>query len=339
MRILAVVGMVWVAAAEVVVLESGEARLGIETEGGAIVDFQLKRKPLNPLTWEEASRAANRWRGHFVCFDRWGAPSEAERANGMPYHGEAAKATWQVTKKTATTVEMEARLPMVMMEMQRKVTLAGAVATVEETVRNAGLLSRPYNLVQHPTIAPPFLDEETVVDANARRGFSQASPMPNPEAPEFVWPAAMDGARMVDIRRLRDDAAPNVASYVVDEEWGWTTALSPTKGLLIGYRWKTAEYAWFNVWRDVRNGKPAARGLEFGTTGLHQPFPVLARKGTIFGRALFVFADAGEAHTRTYEMFLAEAPAGMKAVATVERRGGALVVKGDREGVEIVIKQ
>lgn len=322
---------------EVVVLENAAARLGIETLGGAIVDFQLKALPLNPFTWEEGAGAANRLRGHFICFDRWGAPSEAEKTNGMPYHGEAPRVAWQVTAKSSGALTMHARLPMASLEIHRDVKLQGAIVTVRETVRNIGSLGRVYNLVQHPSIAPPFLDETTIVDSNARKGFSQSSPMPNPEEPSFVWPQAVADARTVDIRYLKDDPNPNVVSYVVDQETGWTTALHPGKGLLLGYVWSVAEYPWFNAWRHVENGKPAARGLEFGTTGLHQPYPVLARKGTIFGRPLFAFADAGEAHTRAYTVFLVQAKPGMAGVAAVEARGAGFTVKG-RSGEELAVR-
>ncbi len=338
MRLFILTGFAAAAAwGEVVMLESSAARLGIETAGGAIVDFHLKALPLNPFTWEEAGGAPNRLRGHFICFDRWGAPSEAEKVNGMPFHGEAPRVVWQVTAKTADTLTMHARLPMANLEIHRTVKLQGAVATVQETIKNIGPLGRVYNLVQHPSIAPPFLDETTVVDSNARKGFSQSSPLPNPEEPSFVWPQAVEGARTVDIRHLKNDPNPNVVSYVVDQETGWTTALHPGKGLLLGYVWQVSEYPWFNAWRHVEKGRPAARGLEFGTTGLHQPYPVLARKGTIFGRPLFAFADAGESHTRTYTMFLVQAKPGMAGVSTVEARGAGFVVMGS-SGEELAVR-
>ena len=111
------------------------------------------------------------------------------------------------------------------------------------------------------------------------------------------------------MRRLIDDPWPNVVSYTIDEDIGWTTAANAAKGLLLGYIWKTEEYPWFNAWRDVdAYNKPHARGLEFGTTGLHQPFAVLTSKGRIFGRPLFAHIDAGEMVTKSYVMFLLKIP-------------------------------
>ena len=53
-------------------------------------------------------------------------------------------------------------------EVRRLIRLAvdRAFFAVREEVENTGKLGRIYNMVQHPTIGPPFLDETTVVDAS-----------------------------------------------------------------------------------------------------------------------------------------------------------------------------
>src|SRR5205823_2961542 len=70
---------------------------------------------------------------------------------------------------------MGATLPLAGLEIRRTVRLSGtaAVFSVSETVTNQYKLGRIYNIVQHKhaTIGPPFLDETTVVDSNAQRGF------------------------------------------------------------------------------------------------------------------------------------------------------------------------
>ena len=47
----------------------------------------------------------------------------------------------------------------------------------------------------------------------------------------------------------------------------------------------------------------AARGLEFGTTGLHQPYSILVAKGRIFDRPLFEYLDAGQTVARSYAAY------------------------------------
>ena len=45
---------------------------------------------------------------------------------------------------------------------------------MEDDITNTNPLGRVWNVVQHPTLGPPFLDWDTVVDSNATTGFAQA---------------------------------------------------------------------------------------------------------------------------------------------------------------------
>jgi hypothetical protein len=314
-------------------LSNAQASVTVDLLGGSIVGFQLGANGVNPLVWANDPKPGEaKPMSHFLCLDRWGQPSQAELANGMPFHGEVTRVEWKDTGQGS----MSARLPMAGLRVQRTMRMLDGVAfRVDETVTNENKLGRVYNMVQHPTIGPPFLDERVMVDSNARQGFMQSSPLPNPEVPQIAWPMALKDAQPVDLRRLTDDPLPNVCSFVIDEDLGWVTAFSPTHRLVIGYVWRRSDYPWLNIWRHVQDGKPLARGLEFGTTGLHQPFPTLVKKGSIFGRPLLDYLDAGESKTRSYVAFLAEAPedfAGVGAVVTEPRlslreRGGTRTVE------------
>lgn len=306
------------------VLESRTASLRIELQGGVLSDFHLAGDGVNPL----------RGMGHFLCLDRWGPPSEAEGKNGMPFHGEASKVEWRVTRPPerrtgGIEAEMTANLPMAGLEVKRQIRMSetAALVVVREEVTNRNHLGRIFNMVQHPTIGPPFLDVRTQVDAGAGRGFMQSSPLPDPERPTVRWPAALHKGKQVDLRRLAHDPDPNVVSYEVLGKYGWTTACAPEQGRLIGYVWKASDYPWFNAWRHVEQGKPALRGLEFGTTGLHQPFPVLLAKGRIFDLPLYTYLDAGESVTRAYAAFLLRTPPGFKGVRSVSYEGGQITVE------------
>jgi hypothetical protein len=322
-----------------VVVSNAAAEAVFDLGGGSFVSFKLKQNPINPLRWlgPADENAINRPMAHFLCLDRWGQPSDAEIKNGMPYHGEATRVRWTA----AGPGGMSASLPMAGLDVARRVLIdpSAALLTVSETVTNRNKLGKLYNMVQHPTIGPPFLDEDTIVDANARRGFAQSSPMPNPEEPSFYWPQALKDTESVDMRRLRNDPMPNVVSYVVDEPIGWATASSGKSGLLIGYVWRTADYPWFNAWRHVDGeGRPLARGLEFGTTGLHQPFSVLVRKGQIFGRPIYAYLDAGETVTRSYVAFLLAIPANWRGVERMVVGAGKITVfeRGSSRQVEVL---
>ena len=317
------------------VLESPAATLVVDLGGGSIVDFHLAGGGLNPLRWlgPGDEKQAFRPMAHFLCLDRWGPPSEAERQNGMFFHGEASRVEWkeyeapehQSGEKAAA---MGAALPMAGLEIRRAIRLSASapVFRVSETVTNRNKLGRVYNLVQHATIGPPFLDETTVVDSNARQGLMQSSPLPNPEQPEIRWPQAVQDGQPVDLRRLTTDPKPDVVSFVIDDELGWVTATNAAKELVLGYVWKTADYPWLNLWRHVQGGKPLARGLEFGTTGLHQPFKILMTKPRIFGRPTLHYLDAGDAVTRSYAAFLVKVPRDFQGVDRVLYQGGQLVI-------------
>jgi hypothetical protein len=295
----------------------------------------MKELPLNPLRWNaENAGTEPRSMAHFLCLDRWGQPSEAEGRNGMPFHGEATRVMWNEEHAGGGDARLSAKLPLAGLAVTRRARIhpSQALLMVTESVTNQNKLGRPYNMVQHPTIGPPFLDASVVVDANARRGFMQSSPLPNPEEPPVWWPQALKDGQPVNLRHLTSDPMPNVVSYVVEEEFGWVTATNAAKGLLLGYLWRTSEYPWLNIWRHVdTNGSPLARGLEFGTTGLHQPFPVLLHKGKIFDRPIFSWLEPGETHTRSYAAFLFRVPKDYRGVERVIYSGGRLVVK-ERDG-------
>jgi hypothetical protein len=314
-------------------LETETAKLVVDLGGGSISDFRLAGTQLNPLTWDsQAGDAVSpRPMGHFLCLDRWGQPSAAEQSNGMPFHGEASHVPWRIVSQPSVqgdkrVAEMSASLPLAGLEVTRRIRLStkSAYFVVTERVTNRNKLGRIYNMVQHPSIAPPFLDEKTLVDANAVTGFMQSSPLPNPEQRKVEWPHALNKDHDVDMRHLAGDHEPNVVSYTINEEHGWVTASSLSGRLLIGYIWRTSDYPWFNAWRNADKGRPTARGLEFGTTGLHQPFPVLVKKGRIFDRPLYSYLDAGQTEARSYACFLFPIPQDFKGVARVTYANGRI---------------
>jgi len=323
---------------DLVELESLNAKVVVDLGGGSIVDFHITKHGLNPLNWNypEDGDTLPRTIGHFICFDRWGQPSPAEEKNGMFFHGEATKVKWRLRsrplkKNGKIWVEMSCELPMAGLRLERKLSLdeKEAVVTVTEEISNFNKLGRVYNIVQHATFAPPFLDESVLVDTDVKKGLTQRGKMPYPEEPVIYWPKAVFEGRLVDFRRLKDDIGPGVISFVFhdNDEYAWATACNPVKGLLIGYVWKTEEYPWLNLWYNVKDGNPAARGIEFGTTGLHQPYSVLVKKGEIFGRRLFEYIDADEKIVKSYTIFLSEIQRDYKGVADIQFEQNSLILR------------
>ena len=329
------------------VLENEKVRLVIDIAGGSIPEFRFIDSNLNPLNWGRRNPGDQLGSmGHFLCCDRWGPPSDAEGKNGMPYHGESTKVVWEVLSNiegnsSTNNVRMSAELPLAGLRIDRSVALASTSAffLVREKVTNKNKLGRIFNIVQHPTIGPPFLDENCVVDSNGRRGFAQGGSMPRPEQPEFVWPKAItNDGNQISMRKMVENEDPSVTSFVIDEDLGWAVASNSNRGLLFGYIWKRSDYPWFNHWWKLKDGKPHARGLEFGSTGLHQPFAVLVKKREIFGRQLFEFLDANENTTKSYACFLAKIPKDYLGVNKVTFEGDSLVIVEREKEIPLKIR-
>ena len=323
------------------ILNNGIVQVSVASIGGGITEFRFLDHAINPLNWEierdPASTEKPYLRGHFLCLDRWGAPSNAEAENGMTFHGEAAYASWRLldrgeSAESRQEAEMICELPIARMTVRRVMWLEGnqAVLVVREHITNTGKLGRIYNIVQHPSIAPPFLDSATIVDSNAQYGFVQGSVMPESVAAADLWPNTMIEGELEDLRRFQNDETgtrySDVSTFIFDDaqEYGWVTASSPNTGLLLGYLWRVEAYPWLAIWRARSNGRVAARGLEFGTTGLHQPYAELVRVGRILGRSIYEYIDANETVEKSYIAFLVKIPHEFQGIAEINYNDGRL---------------
>ncbi|HAA49284.1 MAG TPA: hypothetical protein DCE43_06150 [Planctomycetaceae bacterium] len=309
-----------------VILKNQRVALGVTTAGGGIIEFRLAGEAVNPLNWtihglEPVQPGKPYLRGHFLCLDRWGAPSEAEAERGVPFHGEAPRINWKLSRAPKPGQEfphlrMECRMPLAGLSVVRTIRLSrsASVARVHEKVTNNRNLGRIYNMVQHPSIAAPFLDETTLIDTNATFGFLQEGEIPASSERASLWPRQKVQGQRVDLRRFLNNetrgVVHDVSSFIFDSEteFGWVTAVNPKTGLLLGYTWQTRDYPWLNIWRHRENGRVKSRGLEFGTTGLHQPFGTLVAQGRILERPVFTYIDAGGSVSREYLMFTIRVP-------------------------------
>ena len=315
-------------------MESTVARLEFDAGGGGLVGFHLKDASLKgagitPMAWNNPGPddLEPREMAHFIALDRWGGPTASEMENGMPFHGEASHSQWKIEGTSASSsgaaeAQVSLNLPLASLALVRRMKLSGTVLHVDERISNKDKLGRAWNLVEHVTIGPPFLNENTLVDSSVEKGFTQdvALRLPLPEEPTVGWPLYEYEGRQIDMRRLSDFAGPLITSYVFPDgqSYGWATAFTPDYELLVGYVWKTAHFPWLNFWRHVEGGRPKARGLEFGTTGLFQPYPILASKMKIFDRPLLAWIDAKETISREYLVFLSPAPADFRGVLSLE---------------------
>ena len=114
-------------------LENELAEVVIDLGGGSIAAYRLKSDGLNPLQWDswsfspkakEAPPILPRSMGHFLCLDRWGSASDAEKTHGMTNHGEATQVWWEGLPdrkpvERQVSVGLAADLPMAGISVER----------------------------------------------------------------------------------------------------------------------------------------------------------------------------------------------------------------------------
>lgn len=320
----------------VIELDNGIVVLKVNLNGGSYIDFHFKDLPVNPINWIINDSTQPPFMGHFLCFDRWGPPSEGEKANGFRHHGEVNLETWKLLsppekKNGFITCSMMCRLPMGGLQLTRIIKLFdnAPVFYVTEEIKNLNKYGRMFNIVQHVTIAPPFLDTNTLFDNNTEKGFEDKEDGSlNQENPVLMWPVVNHNCQTVNLRQFRNEW-PRVSSFTFNknDKYGWVTACNPSQKLILGYIWETEDYSWINFWRSMENGIPVAFGMEFGTTGLHEPFPVVAKKGKIFGRNIYAFIDANEIIRKSFTAFIAKIPSDYNGVEKIEVVVSSFIVK------------
>ena len=143
----------------------------------------------------------------------------------------------QVEATSSSSASLRADLPLAGLSIQRqvhlrRVTPQAALVQVTDVVANVKVLGRIFNMVQHPSIAAPFLSVDTVVTCNGGRGFRQAER----GSKEMVWqaPGTFPLVEGKDLRGMTG-GADDVFSFEVDpkEAYGWAAwrHLGGSKGL------------------------------------------------------------------------------------------------------------
>jgi hypothetical protein len=298
-------------------IENGTLRVTVLEGGGHVAEIRDLATGVNPLwtpPWpsiEPSAYDAGRHpeygggadasllagiMGHNLCCDIFGGPSAEEAAAGLPAHGEASTATFDL-RAGSGVIEMQATLPAAQLRVSRQITLRDRLVEFVDAIENLTAADRPIAWTQHVTLGPPFLDEHTRIDVTADRGLTYPGGFGPADylAPgvEFAWPdAPRAGGDTADLRRFpggerssaytaqRLDAARAEASFV---------AYSPSLGLALGYAWRREDFPWLGRWEENGsraaapwNGTSRALGLEFGVS----PFPESRQAMISRGRTL-----------------------------------------------------
>jgi hypothetical protein len=337
------------------ILANDKIELTVTLLGASFAGITLRddSAALNPL-WEPGRMAREMGgrpefrgsTGHFICVDGFGPVSAAERAAGLPGHGEAHLQKYEVRTAGASVV-LETLLPIVQEKFTRTVSLADGenVVYVDSRLENLMGFDRPVNWAEHATVGSPFLSSgETVVDVSGVRSmtrpYEQAKMGPTERrlvsGGEFTWPLApgFDG-KPVDLR-----LTPGQPHYIdhattlveAGRKYGWTTALNTAKGLILGYVFRREEFPWVQYWGNYPPTGKFARGLEFST----QPFDVPRREAigtaTMFGAPTYRWLPAKSAIETRFLMFYARTPAGMTRIDDIRLENGVLIIEDRTAG-------
>lgn len=320
-------------------IHNAMASLTINAFGGALVDFHLHDSKINPLSFRFTqdqmpvnNKSGAPYQGHFLCLGRWGKPSVGETKAGIPDHGHFANMMWTCSLSDQGTLNMCAESELEGLKVDRTIRLDKHLAMymVDEVVTNINPLGRLYNIVQHPTLAAPFLTNNTKIQCNALKGFHYKN-YHDPEKNASNWPYGIGENKTITDLRFCDNGVSAVFSFIVNDNsrFGWITAHSPYSQLLIGYLWVRQDYPWINLWKDWDKSSIQYCGLEFGTTGIHQPFMEILEQGksTIFNKNTFQYIDAGDVACRRYISFLVETPREFGEIESVYMDHGFLCIK------------
>lgn len=330
-------------------LQNKTSLVEVDLHGGAIIEFHLKENLVNPLSFrfsKEQMPANNKagavYQGHFICAGRWGEPSPGEINAGIPNHGEPANIYWNVQESTDSNVIMETTASLEGLHIKRSINMNDETAFfhVAETITNINPLGRLYNVVQHPTIAAPFLNETTIINCNASTGFDY-NHANKPEENKQGWQHTVDVNNIPFNLQNPQQEYNSVFSFVVNsnDEYGWITAHSPTHQLALGYVWQRKDYPWTNLWQYFENGVIKYRGLEFGTTGLHLPFKNIIENNTlkVFNESTVTYIDAGERVTKEYACFLIPVGHNFKGIERIEINNDTIIAVENDSGKHIEI--
>jgi hypothetical protein len=204
--------------------------------------------------------------GHFLALDGFGAPSDQERAAGMPFHGEASR---QVVKVIASqnsgpvrSIILQTVLPLVQETLTRTIEMVEGenVVYIASDLESGVAADRPVSWAEHATIGPPFLERgKTVVDMpalNCRVRPFKPGPIPGRLAYErdFQWPMAptRDNGQ-ADLGLVpADNNCLDLASCQMDpkRKLAFVTALHLDKHLLFGYVFRVQDYPWLMSWMN-----------------------------------------------------------------------------------------
>jgi len=295
--------------------------------------------------------------GHFICVDGFGPVSPEEEAAGLPGHGEAHEAAFEVKfygkEARNTTLTLETRLPITQERFARTVRMVEGedVIYVQSELESLLGFDRPLFWAEHATIGSPFLEPGmTVVDMSAHRAQTRpytvsekedGLPHRLPPGKDFTWPEAPGlHARKIDVRAA--PAEPNSGDHTTclmdaSRKLVFVTALHPGKRLMLGYLFKPQEYPWTQNWEYYPKTKKLARGMEFSTQPYDVPRREVVQLNSMFGAPVYRWLPAKTKIESRFLMFYAHTPEGFTKVDDVRFENGKIVIEDHKAHKQVTL--
>ena len=288
--------------------------------------------------------------GHALCLDYFGAPSAEEIKAGLPLHGEAATATWELVSEknnpVAPRAKWQARLPSAGLLFEREITLLpkSSVAFFKESVTNQRPTDHLFHWVQHVTLGPPLLDPNTskvfLSGKQAKSwplGYEGKSLVASDRT--FTWPMAPGekGGRVNLALPFSKSGTGFVACVLLDpaRNISFIAALNWEIGLVAGYCFQQQDFPWVAIWEENLarsyapwNGVTQARGMEFGTTPMPIGKEAIFRAGNLFRAPGWKCVPAYGKKNAWYASFLAVVPKDWRSIRGISLAKNSLLLLG-----------
>jgi hypothetical protein len=281
--------------------------------------------------------------GHNLCMDIFGGVSLEEAAAGLPVHGEASVAAYQIAG-SGPELTMRARFPQSQLAFTRRIRLwpGRPVVDFTETVENLSATDRPIGWTQHVTLGPPFLEKgATQFRATATRSRVYESDFAGGKGymkigADFDWPLVpRPNGGFADLRQFTGlPVSGGYTAHLMDtrRQHASFVAFSPKLKVAFGYVWQREDFPWLGIWEENYsrthrpwNGKTLTRGMEFGASPMPETRRQMIARGSMFGVPGFRWIPAGAAVTTSYRAMIDTAAAAPEELAWDEREGARFV--------------
>jgi hypothetical protein len=361
-------------------LSNGVIEITVLVGGGHIADLRVAGSPYNLIfesPWPTiepyefsprlhaskygdgaVGRLLSGYSGHALALGYFGMPSAEEAAQGLPLHGEAVAAEWQVLESSGddrqASLTLQALLPVYQLLFERRLRISDGASTVrvEERVTNIGPHPRDHQWVQHAAFGEPlFSAGESSLSLSAKRGLTWPLGYEGWEAlaanRTFQWPLApsTDGGALDLSLPFQRNGTGFVASLLCDypsRSSGFIAVHNHRLALAAGYVFDCRRFPWIALWEENRarryppwNGIARVRGVEFGTSPMPLGLEQAKQTGELFDMPVFTTLAAGANSTTSYQIF-ATTPSGWPSVEDVVDNGPFLALHGpDEQQLEI----